>query len=450
MLLIRNAALHLHPSPGRGGPPQDVRCRGERIVEIGRGLRPAPGEQVLEASGGMLLPGLHDHHLHSFALGAALRSTPCGPPEVATLDELGAALKGAPGDGWVRGVGYHESVAGRLDRACLDALLPDRPVRVQHRSGKMWFLNSAAVRAVGLDATSDGRVFRADAALRGWPGPGAEIAGASRELASRGVTGVTDATPDNGAETAATLRQLGMMQRVTLMGDETLSHGPHKIMLDEVALPPFDTLRERIARMHDGGRPVAVHCVTRAELVFALAALEAVGAGREDRIEHASETDAGALELVARAGVTVVTQPNFVAERGARYLEEVPSTAHPHLYRCRSFIDAGVPLGGGTDAPFGKPDPWAAMRAAVRRQTADGRVLGGAEALTPERALGLFLTAPDDPGGTARQVAVGAAADLCLLDRPWPVARQSLTSDHVAATVIAGTVAFVRHGERTP
>ena len=109
-----------------------------------------------------------------------------------------------------------------------------------------------------------------------------------------------------------------------------------------------------------------------------------------------------------------------------------------------------MPLGGGTDAPFGQPDPWAAMRAAVRRQTADGRVLGGAEALTPERALGLFLTAPDDPGGAVRQVAVGAAADLCLLDCPWPVARQSLTSDHVAATVIAGAVVFARQQEGTP
>lgn len=450
MLLIRNAALDTHPSPGRGGALKDVRCRAERIVEIGSGLRPAHGERVLEAGSGVLLPGLHDHHLHSFALGAALRSTPCGPPEVATLEELEAALKGTPGDGWVRGVGYHESVAGRLDRVRIDALLPDRPVRVQHRSGKMWFLNSAAVDAVGLGATSDGRVFRADAALRGWSGPGADIAGAARELASRGVTGVTDATPGNNAQTAAALRQLGMMQRVTLMGDESLTHGPLKIMLDEVALPTFDTLRERIARMHDMGRPVAVHCVTRAELVFALAALEAAGAGREDRIEHASETDAGALELIARLGVTVVTQPNFVAERGARYLADVPPAAHPHLYRCRSFIDAGVPLGGGTDAPFGRHDPWAAMRAAVRRQTADGQVLGGAEALTPERALGLFLTPPDDPGGAIRQVSVGAAADLCLLDRPWHMARQSLTSSHVAATVIAGAVAVARPGNNAP
>ncbi len=445
MLLIRNAEVAaLAPAAGRGAAALDVRCRGERIVEIGRGLAPAPGERLLDARGGALLPGLHDHHLHSFALGAALRSTPCGPPEVTTLEQLRAALESAPGAGWVRGVGYHESVAGRLCRDRLDALLRERPVRVQHRSGKMWFLNSAGVRAAGLEAASDGRMFRADEALRDWGGPGADIAGASRLLARYGVTGVTDATPGNDVETAAALKRRGMRQRVVLMGGESLREGALKIMLDEHSLPTFDALRGRIERAHGAARPVAIHCVTRAELVFALAALIDAGAGREDRIEHASVADADGLALVVQAGVTVVTQPNFIAERGAQYLREVAPAAHPHLYRCRAFIDAGAPLGGGTDAPFGKPDPWVAMRAAVTRQTADGRPIGGAEALTPERALALFTTHPADPGGAVREVAVGASADLCLLDRPWAQARETLLSEHVAATVIAGAIAFTR------
>ena len=34
---------------------------------------------------------------------------------------------------WLRGTGYHESVAGELDRHALDRWVPARPVRVQHR-----------------------------------------------------------------------------------------------------------------------------------------------------------------------------------------------------------------------------------------------------------------------------------------------------------------------------
>lgn len=148
------------------------------------------------------------------------------------------------------------------------------------------------------------------------------------------------------------------------------------------------------------------------------------------------------MTLLREAGATVVTQPNFVAERGDRYLAEVPPSDHPYLYRCRGFLDAGVPLGGGTDAPFGEADPWIAIRAAVTRETADGAALGREEALTPERALALFTTPPENPGGAPRCVAVGEAADLCVLDRPWSRARQVLSSDLVAATVLGGEVTF--------
>ena len=62
-------------------------------------------------------------------------------------DELAAALN-RPGQGWVRGIGYHESVAGMLDAADLDTMVDHRPVRIQHRSGRMWFLNSAGLGTV--------------------------------------------------------------------------------------------------------------------------------------------------------------------------------------------------------------------------------------------------------------------------------------------------------------
>jgi hypothetical protein len=116
------------------------------------------------------------------------------------------------------------------------------------------------------------------------------------------------------------------------------------------------------------------------------------------------------MALVARAGVTVVTQPNFIFERGDQYLTEVDPADHEHLYRCRGFLDAAIPLGGSTDAPFGQPDPWLSMRAAVSRQTASGRVIGAAEALTPEQALALFTSAPEDPGGPPRICACSTVA----------------------------------------
>lgn len=433
----------------------DVRCRAGVVVAIGRRLPNVAGEPVLEAAGGALLPGLHDHHLHLAALAAARRSIRCGPPEVRDVDALARALRAAPGEGWIRGVGYHESVAGLLSPKRLDDFVRDRPVRVQHRSGKMWFFNSDAARRLGVDV-QDGRLFRRDGDLRArladdesFP---AAMEAASRLLASYGVSGLTETTPSNNADTAAFYRELDLAQHVNLMGNESMAAGSLKIMLDEWRLPTFEDLRDRIARAHRRDRAVAIHCVTRTELVFSLAALRETGTIPGDRIEHASVTDEGTMRLLRQTPtepgqLTVVTQPNFIAERGDQYLHDVPQSEHAHLYRCRGFLEAGVPLAGGTDAPFGDADPWAAMRAAVTRKTAAGAVLGELEALTPEAAIGLFLGPLDAPGSGRRRVRVGAPADLCVLDRPWAQARRALCSEHVAATLVGGVLVY-RRGER--
>lgn len=421
----------------------DVRCRDGRVVEIGRDLAASPGEDRIEARGGALLPGLNDHHIHLFALAAARRSVPCGPPEVTTRTELETALEAAPGDDWIRGVGYHESVAGMLDKHSLDEIRGDRPVRIQHRSGKMWFVNSEATRRLGIE-TADGQLFRLDGLLRERLAEDGDLVSAveetSRLLADYGVTGITDATYTNDGTTEALYRQLDLHQRVNLMGDESLGTGSLKIMLDDAALPDLDSLQGRIVKAHRRGRPVAFHCVTRTELVFALAALRDAGTVPGDRIEHASVTDAATMRLLQEVSgdqgiVTVVTQPNFIAERGEGYLRDIPRKDHDDLYRCRGFLEAGIPLGGGTDSPYGDPDPWAAMRAAVERRTADGRIVGPDETLSPERALELFLTPLDSPGGVPREIVVGAPVDFCVLTKPWHEARQSLEAGLVSRTI---------------
>ena len=430
-----------------GATGVDVRCRQGLIVEIGRALAPASGEARLDAEGGALLPGLHDHHIHLPALAAADRSVRCGPPDVRNREELALALASTPGEGWIRGIGYHESVAGRLERDTIDALQRDRPVRIQHRSGKMWFVNSRGLELLGL-GDSDGRLFRRDRWLRerlpaiaDWD---AALQDTSRRLARYGVTGVTETTPTNQAQDIERYGRLGLCQRVVAMGDETLQTGTLKIMLDDAALPTFEQLLGRIIFAHERDRPVAIHCVTRTELVFALSAFGEAGTIPGDRIEHASVADDATLRLFRSTHLTVVTQPNFIAERGDQYLADVPSDECEILYRCQGFLDAGIPLGGGTDAPFGDPDPWAAMRAAVARQSASGAVIGAREALTPERALALFTTRPSEPGGVPRSVQKGAVADLCVLDRPWREARLALNAAHVRATLRGGMSTYDR------
>jgi len=128
-MLIRRATL-------LDGSVVDIRV-GTRIDEVGPALAPVAGERVLDAALGLVLPGLHDHHVHVHSAAAAADSVRVGVGEVHDRDDLAHVLAGAAvgDDGWIRAVGYHEAVAGALDRRVLDTRAPPVPGRIQHRSG---------------------------------------------------------------------------------------------------------------------------------------------------------------------------------------------------------------------------------------------------------------------------------------------------------------------------
>ena len=448
----------------------DVVLAGGRVQEIvPAGEAATHGVEVVAGAGGALLPGLHDHHLHLLALAAAGTSVAVGPGAVGDRADLSRALRAAPAstDGWIRAVGYHESVAGPLDRWVLDELEPDRPVRVQHRTGAAWFLSSSALARLGLagpagDRTDvegveldalgrpTGRIYGNDLLVRG-SGPAPDLAPVGRTLASYGVTGVTDATPYAEASAfdplVAAIEGGALPQQVVVTGGPALAGatvpaalglGPVKLVVADHGLPDLDGLAGDIDRAHRHGRPVAVHCVTRAGLVLALAAWDQAGPRRGDRVEHASVAPPELRTHMARLGLTVVTQPSFVAERGDQYLTDVDDDDIAHLYPCRSLEADGVPVGGSTDAPYASADPWRAVRAAVDRRTTSGAILGRGERLAPGRSLELFLTPPDDPGGPPRRVEVGAPADLCLLAVTLDEALRAPSSTAVRATFRGG------------
>jgi predicted amidohydrolase YtcJ len=458
-LLIRNVEVE-----GRVG--LDVRIAEGRVTEVGPSLR-GPEEEI-DGAGGALIPGLIDHHIHLLALAAQADSVRLDTARDA--DQLAARLAAAtasrPPGAWLRATGYHEGVAGVLGAVDLDRLAPRHPVRVQHRSGALWMLNTLALaQAIGnepppscveLDGSGQptGRIWRGDAWLSARIGRTLPpLAPVGRTLAACGITGVTDASASTDADTAARLaaahRAGELPQRLMLMSGGALGPvpgiavGPVKVLLDEADLPDLDTLVARICEARGWRRRVAMHCATAVELAFALAAFETAGTKPGDRIEHGSVIPQAALPTLAALGLTVVTQPGFVAERGDRYLAEVPVDEQAGLYRIASLRQAGVAVAASSDAPYSAPDPWGAMRAAAERRTRRGASIGPAEAVDPAGALSLYLGGFTRPG-RRRRVKPGAAADLCLLAVPVAEALQALDADLVAATMVAGQVVFDR------
>ncbi len=452
----------------------DVGVHDGLVTSIGA-ARSLPGADVeIDCAGGAVLPGLHDHHLHLLSMAAA-----AGSVDVAgDLDgSVRAAHAGAPPGATIRAVNYDEIREGALDRWRLDSLAPGRAVRVQHRSGALWVLSTVALEQAGVPDAREGgverdelgrptgRVFRLDGWLhdRRSP-PGKPLTGEASlnglgavglRLASYGVTGVTDCTPTASVDyfealagavrtgvLPLTISSTGGPELCAVHPPAPLRRGPVKVVISDHSLPALGELSDWFHSAHRAGRPVAVHCVTRTALLLAMAAWREAGSVPGDRIEHASVTPAEAVADLAGLSLTVVTQPAFVAARGDLYLAEVEPSDQPDLYRCASLLDAGVAVGGSTDAPFGPEDPWVAVRAAVERRAPSGAAVGSDRGLAPSSALDLFLGPLEHPGGPARRVRPGAPADLCVLDAPLATVLLDPSSRHVAATIWGGTCTF--------
>jgi predicted amidohydrolase YtcJ len=460
-LLLRDAELS-------GRIRADIRITGGTVTEVAPELPRRRGEAAYDCRGGAVLPGLCDHHVHLYAMAAWADSVRCGPPEVSSPAGLAKALAAAVPDqhGWIRGVGYVESVAGDLDATALDRLRADRPVRVQHRAGALWMLNTAALAAIeapsadhpGLERDGrghpNGRLWRADAWLRArLPRSGPpDLAQVSATLLRHGITAVTDATPDLDDQAIAAIgnamarghlpprvQLLGAPLGATLPGDQGQlgpASGPYKIVLADSGLPRYDELTERIRAAHSVRRPVAVHCVTREALVLLVAALGDTGPLLGDRIEHAALVPPELVPELGRLGVRVVTQPGFLPHRGDDFLRDLPPEDRPDLYRCATLRQAGIPVALSSDAPYGPLDPWAVIAAATTRRTASGQVAGPEERLAFTQALDAYLASPADPGGPPRRLHPGQPADLVILRTP--LANAPALQDPVRAVLVAG------------
>ena len=124
-----------------------------------------------------------------------------------------------------------------------------------------------------------------------------------------------------------------------------------------------------------------------------------------------------------------------MAERGAKYAEQLSPVEQAWLYRARSLVEAGVVVAASSDAPVVAATPLASMAAAI-------------DALVPEERVGVevalrMVTAgaaavSGDRGGVLRR---GGPADLVVLAAdPRRVAPADLAAVPVLATVVAGRV----------
>ncbi len=253
----------------------------EEILAVGsaEALRERGPGRIVDLPGALVIPGLHDAHLHSASLARGLAGL-----ELRAASSLGEALAlvrqrivDEPSEEWLFGSGWNSNAwegAPAFDRHTLDAVTGSRPTVLSSLDGHTVWANSTALHAAGITrGTPDpagGRIERDETGeptgilreqaaqvfqdVQAGPAGGAlepMLQRCQRVLLSVGVTSITDFDGEDARTAYRTLHQSGRLDlritksvpalaldqaiaegRATGQGDDWLREGPVKLFSD--------------------------------------------------------------------------------------------------------------------------------------------------------------------------------------------------------------------------
>jgi predicted amidohydrolase YtcJ len=505
-LILYNAnVLTLNPESQRA---KLVAVKGDRIIWVGDNdiLGDLDGRKTknIDCQGKTLVPGFNDAHCHILSFASSLLSMDCSPSAVSSIADIKAQIREQarrlPKGTWIRAAGYNEFYLAEKrhpNRCDLDEAAPHHPVRLVHRSGHAYALNSIALSLAGISTeTSDppggmierdldsgdpnGLLFEMNSYIdKMIPSLSPEdfetgVRLANKQYLSQGITSLQDATAHNGLVEWRTLQRLGerglLVPRLSVMmgikslgelqdnglpsryGDDGVRMGALKIVLSEARgclHPSQEELEEMALQAHRGGYQLALHAVEENTVVSAVGALEHAldripKKDHRHRIEHCSVCPPTLLNRLKHVHALVVTQPSFIYYSGERYLRTVPEGQRRWLYCIGSFLINGLMPAAGSDSPVAPINPIYGIYAAVTRRTECGEELLPRERVSPLDALRMYTRAAAYASFDEQvkgSITVGQLADFALLSAdPTEVSPEEIREIRVEMTIVNGGI----------
>ncbi len=413
----------------------------------------AAGATVIDGKGRSLLPGLIDAHGHVLSLG-----------EIRTQGDLvgtvsiDAALKRIaefsalhPSDPWVLGRGWNQ-VIWKLDRFPtakeLDTVVSNRPAWFERIDGHAAWANSAAMKLAGIDKhTKDpvgGRIERdsegnptgvfidgakdlVSSKIPAWTPEqrSAALDSALAEMASFGMTGVTDAGIDR--DTYALYKRYAdqgkLSTRIYAMisgtGDEfdaiggsgpLIGYGNDFLTVRSVKLYADGALGSRgaallapysddpgnsgllfysseqmtamVGKALGKGFQVGIHAIgdhgNRQALDSFAAAYKAHGGeSLRNRIEHAQVVSLDDIPRFVTLNLVASMQPTHATSDKNMAEDRIGAERMKGAYAWQRFLKQGTRVAAGSDFPVESANPFLGLHAAVTRQDSAGEPPGG-------------------------------------------------------------------------
>jgi predicted amidohydrolase YtcJ len=483
-----------------------------RVVAVGGDAVEAAGAgtETVDLPGALVMPGLHDAHIHTEWLARDLSSVDLREARSIeeTLELVRAHAETLPeGEVLHSGRWNHNrwAVPEQPDRHALDTVSGDRVAALSSVDGHTIWANSLALQRAGItrdtpdpvggeivrDASGEPTGILRESAqellavipheespLRPW------LERCQDWLLSVGLTSITDIDGEDARTAYAELHADGALRlRVTKctrdpdlelaiaegrrsgQGDDVFRVGPVKFFSDGalgshtahmtepfighegcgIAAMPYELLLERTLTAARAGLDVVTHAIGDEANRLVLSTFEAVraeGLERLLRIEHAQHVLPVDIPRFRALDVVASMQPSHCTA-DLELADEIIGPRRLASYAWRSFLDAGVRVAFGSDAPVEDPNPFYGLHAAVTRQRADGQPLGGwrpEERITLTEAVHAFTVAAHESVGRTDvgRLMPGQLADLVAVDRDLWALEESSPAD-IRDTVVLQT-----------
>lgn len=209
-----------------------------------------------------------------------------------------------------------------------------------------------------------------------------------------------------------------------------------------------------IQRAHEVGFQAAVHAIGDAANRQALDVFEQVlknnpASDHRHRIEHAQIVALKDIPRFHKLGIIPSMQAVHATSDKNMAEKRVGPERIKGTYAWRKFLDLGLVIPNGTDAPVEMVNPFHGLFASVTRQSRDGEPPGGwypEEKMTREEALKSYTLWPayaafeENIKGSIRE---GKLSDFIVIDRDYMTCEESEIKDiKVLKTVLGGEVVY--------
>lgn len=215
-----------------------------------------------------------------------------------------------------------------------------------------------------------------------------------------------------------------------------------------------EDLRDWMGLADKAGLQISAHAIgdeANDEVLDVMAEVASANGDRDRRfrIEHAQSLSVKAIPRFARQKVIASVQPFHAVDDGRWAIKRIGAERLTRTYAFHSLVASGAHVCMGSDWPVAPLDPLTGLKAAVLRETTDGKNPGGwypeqrvslAQAMAGYTSEAAYAGFTDDRMG---QLATGYLADFVVMDRDlFAIDPETITDARVLRTVVGGKQRF--------